>query len=122
LADNAGHSPAKRRTPLVWYQGNFPSSDGITSSAYEKDPCIGVLRENGFLFLPVYVHEENNPGLSRNLRRDFNQRSESRRGDLNPRPADYESAAIPLSHGGAIPHNISICANKICGWTVTSTR
>ena len=25
----------------------------------------------------------------------------SRWGDLNPRPADYESAAIPLSHNGA---------------------
>jgi hypothetical protein len=24
----------------------------------------------------------------------------SRWGDLNPRPADYESAAIPLSHSG----------------------
>jgi hypothetical protein len=39
----------------------------------------------------------------------------SRRGDLNPRPADYESAAIPLSHGGAIPHNIGLGANKIYG-------
>jgi hypothetical protein len=43
------------------------------------------------------------------------QMRKSRRGDLNPRPADYESAAIPLSHGGAIPHNIGLCANKICG-------
>ena len=40
----------------------------------------------------------------------------SRRRDLNPRPADYESAAIPLSHGGALPHNIDLCANKICVW------
>ena len=28
-------------------------------------------------------------------------KNKSRRRDLNPRPADYESAAIPLSHGGA---------------------
>jgi hypothetical protein len=42
-------------------------------------------------------------------------KTESRRGDLNPRPADYESAAIPLSHGGAIPHNIGVCANKFYG-------
>ena len=27
--------------------------------------------------------------------------------------ADYESAAMPLSHGGAIPHNIDLCFNKI---------
>lgn len=36
----------------------------------------------------------------------------SRRRELNPRPADYESAAMPLSHGGAIPHNIALCHNK----------
>jgi hypothetical protein len=33
---------------------------------------------------------------------------------LNPRPADYESAAMPLSHGGAISHNVDRYANKIC--------
>jgi hypothetical protein len=38
----------------------------------------------------------------------------SRRRELNPRPADYESAAMPLSHGGAISHNIDACCNKIC--------
>jgi hypothetical protein len=40
------------------------------------------------------------------------EKQESRRRDLNPRPADYESAAIPLSHGGVIPHNIGLCTNK----------
>ena len=38
----------------------------------------------------------------------------SRRRELNPRPADYESAAMPLSHGGAISHNIDAYFNKIC--------
>ena len=28
--------------------------------------------------------------------------NDSRRRDLNPRPADYESAAIPLSHEDSI--------------------
>jgi len=31
----------------------------------------------------------------------FSARSWSRRRDLNPRPADYESAALPLSYTGA---------------------
>lgn len=32
----------------------------------------------------------------------FNPVLHSRRGDSNPRPADYESAAIPLSHDGKL--------------------
>ncbi|OPX63326.1 MAG: hypothetical protein A4E34_01093 [Methanoregula sp. PtaU1.Bin006] len=36
--------------------------------------------------------------------------------DVKPiQKPDYESAAIPLSHGGAIPHNIGVCANKMYG-------
>jgi hypothetical protein len=46
----------------------------------------------------------------------------SRRRELNPRPADYESAAMPLSHGGAIPHNIDACSNKICVSGVPAQR
>jgi hypothetical protein len=46
------------------------------------------------------------------LLEDSNFLSESRRRELNPRPADYESAAMPLSHGGAIPHNIDPYRNK----------
>jgi hypothetical protein len=45
---------------------------------------------------------------------DCNPLSVSRRRELNPRPADYESAAMPLSHGGAIPHNIGAYGKKIC--------
>ena len=37
--------------------------------------------------------------------------------DVKPKQkCDYESAAIPLSHGGALPHNIDPCANKIYAW------
>ena len=46
----------------------------------------------------------------------------SRRRELNPRPADYESAAMPLSHGGAIPHNIDPCRNKICVSGIATQR
>ena len=45
---------------------------------------------------------------------DCNLLLQSRRRELNPRPADYESAAMPLSHGGAISHNVNCYANKIC--------
>ena len=54
------------------------------------------------------------PNLALKSDLDLNPRSESRRRELNPRPADYESAAMPLSHGGAIPHNIDLSANKRC--------
>ena len=33
---------------------------------------------------------------------------ESRRRDLNPRPADYKSAALPLSYTGKVPKHLSI--------------
>ena len=36
------------------------------------------------------------------LNHDLTTLKESRRRDLNPRPADYESAAIPLSHDGTL--------------------
>ena len=38
-------------------------------------------------------------GFPLNLKR-IPKNYKSRRRDLNPRPADYESAAIPLSHDG----------------------
>ncbi len=40
----------------------------------------------------------------------FLSKEKSRQGELNPRPADYESAAIPLSHGGTIPYSIDVPA------------
>ncbi len=40
-------------------------------------------------------------------KRASNKRKQSRRGDLNPRPADYESAAIPLSHDGKCTERMS---------------
>jgi hypothetical protein len=59
-------------------------------------------------------HDPKRGSVYKCLLEDSNFLSESRRRELNPRPADYESAAMPLSHGGAIPHNIDACFNKIC--------
>jgi hypothetical protein len=46
---------------------------------------------------PLMAERSNTVWMNRTVRQI------SRRRDLNPRPADYESAAIPLSHGGTYP-------------------
>src|SRR5438876_5734700 len=38
----------------------------------------------------------------------------SRRRDLNPRPADYESAALPLSYTGADQHRTLLTRHSPC--------
>jgi hypothetical protein len=86
---------------------------------------IPVCSPHGLPCASLYRHwfdKKNNSGatLHASMPAFKNQKNEkSRRRELNPRPADYESAAMPLSHGGALPHNINPYRNKTGGFTST---
>src|SRR3989475_10656405 len=49
---------------------------------------------------------------STNLHILANGFSQSHRSDLNRRPLDYESRALPLSYGGAVPNLPACCSTR----------
>ena len=95
------------------HQGNVPLSDGPGFEGFVNGVCgimfFNWVKRDSFWNNPrSRNHDPKRGSLYKCLLEDSNFLSESRRRDLNPRPADYESAAIPLSHGGNIPHNIDL--------------
>ena len=54
------------------------------------------------VYLSPNSHQTDNLGLAEFLANPYG--SKSREGDLNPRPADYESAALPLCYPGISLH------------------